>query len=141
MISKLCFYFQARSIHELAKKNFENLRQDSDDNNEAEPKVVRRGRPPTKNFKKQPGRPSLERVHAEFSANATLATGQENAIRMNLDLRKGPVQSQKSGFTDLSGRIHGYRGDVHAGSWVENKYERNGEGTGLALSSFSYKCF
>ncbi|XP_059448013.1 uncharacterized protein LOC132179308 isoform X3 [Corylus avellana] len=35
------YFRQARSIHELAKKNFENLRQDSDDN-EPEPKIVRR---------------------------------------------------------------------------------------------------
>ncbi|PQM38976.1 uncharacterized protein Pyn_15006 [Prunus yedoensis var. nudiflora] len=35
------YFRQARSIHELAKKNFDNLRQDSDDN-EPGPKVVRR---------------------------------------------------------------------------------------------------
>ncbi|PQM38978.1 uncharacterized protein Pyn_15008 [Prunus yedoensis var. nudiflora] len=79
------YFRQARSIHELAKKNFDNLRQDSDDN-EPGPKVVRRGRPPTKNLKKPLGRPSLERAGSEFS-DATLATGAENA---NYDLRKGP---------------------------------------------------
>ncbi|KAL5856255.1 hypothetical protein ACOSQ4_006057 [Xanthoceras sorbifolium] len=120
------YFRQARSIHELAKKNFENLRQDSDDN-EPEPKVVRRGRPPTKNFKKPPGRPSLERAHAEFSSDATLATGAENAIRTSHDSRKGPLHSDKSGYADSSGRLHGSRNDVLAGSWVENRYERNDE--------------
>ncbi|KAI9182266.1 hypothetical protein LWI28_023717 [Acer negundo] len=111
------YFRQARSILELAKKNFENLRQDSDDNEpEPEPKVVRRGRPPTKNFKRPPGRPSLERAHAEFSSDATLATGAENITR-----------TDKSGFADSSGRVYGSRNDAHAGSWNENRYERNEE--------------
>lgn len=103
-------FFQARSIHELAKKNFENLRQDSDDN-EPEPKVVRRGRPPTKNLKKPLGRPSLERAGSEFS-DATLATGAENAILSNYDRSRN--------------------NDVYASWLADNKFERNDDLTGLS---------
>ncbi|CAB4291011.1 unnamed protein product [Prunus armeniaca] len=123
------YFRQARSIHELAKKNFDNLRQDSDDN-EPGPKVVRRGRPPTKNLKKPLGRPSLERAGSEFS-DATLATGAENA---NYDLRKGPHFSDKSGLADSSGRFHGSRNNDVYTSWLaDNKFERNDDFTGSML--------
>ncbi|BFG42469.1 hypothetical protein CerSpe_287430 [Prunus speciosa] len=123
------YFRQARSIHELAKKNFDNLRQDSDDN-EPGPKVVRRGRPPTKNLKKPLGRPSLERAGSEFS-DATLATGAEN---VNYDLRKGPHFSDKSGLADSSGRFHGSRNNDVYTSWLaDNKFERNDDFTGTML--------
>ncbi|PRQ25185.1 putative chromatin remodeler Bromodomain family [Rosa chinensis] len=105
------YFRQARSIHELAKKNFENLRQDSDDN-EPEPKVVRRGRPPTKNLKKPLGRPSLERAGSEFS-DATLATGAENAILSNYDRSRS--------------------NDVYTSWLADNKFERNDDLTGSML--------
>ncbi|XP_020535536.1 uncharacterized protein LOC105635519 isoform X2 [Jatropha curcas] len=121
------YFRQARSIQELAKKNFENLRQDSDDN-EPEPKIVRRGRPPTKNIKKPLGRPSLERAGSEFSLDASLATGGDNTIWSSCDLRKGPLVSEKSGFADSSGRSHGSRNDAF---WLaDNKFERNEETAG-----------
>ncbi|KAL6217928.1 hypothetical protein ACLB2K_011145 [Fragaria x ananassa] len=109
------YFRQARSIHELAKKNFENLRQDSDDN-EPEPKVVRRGRPPTKNLKKPLGRPSLERVGSEFS-DATLATGAENAILSNHDRSRN--------------------NDVYTSWLADNKFERNDDLTGSMLRGTS----
>ncbi|KAM7256788.1 hypothetical protein ACFE04_012529 [Oxalis oulophora] len=48
------YYRQARSMLEMAKKDFENLRQESGDDSETppQPKVVRRGRPPGKSIKK-----------------------------------------------------------------------------------------
>ncbi|XP_038997091.1 uncharacterized protein LOC120121867 isoform X2 [Hibiscus syriacus] len=122
------YFRQARSIQELAKKNFNNLRQDSDDN-EAEPKVIRRGRPPTKNFKKTPGRPSLERAATEFSSDATLATSQENTLCSNHDTGKVSLASDKSNIADLSGKICGSRNDVYSGSFTENKSDRNDEGS------------
>ncbi|XP_062193790.1 uncharacterized protein LOC133897183 [Phragmites australis] len=80
------YYRQARAIQEIAKKDFENLRQDSDASEpepepkpepevEPEPKPQpRRGRPPNKNNVKQKvGRPPAERATADFSG-ATLAT-------------------------------------------------------------------
>lgn len=124
-------FFQARSIQELANKDFENLRQDSDDN-EPEPKVVRRGRPPTKNLKKPLGRPSLERAGSEFSSDATLATGGENTPWTNNDLRKGSHPSDRSGLADSSGRFHGSRNnDAHASWLADSKFEKNDDFTGL----------
>ncbi|KAE8671199.1 Ser/Thr-rich protein T10 in DGCR region, putative isoform 1 [Hibiscus syriacus] len=121
------YFRQARSIQELAKKNFDNLRQDSDDN-EAEPKVIRRGRPPTKNFMKTPGRPSLEHNASEFSSDATLATGPENTLCSNHDMRKGPLASDKSNIAGSSGSFYGSRNDVYSGSFTENRSNRNDEG-------------
>ncbi|XWS68347.1 hypothetical protein CRYUN_Cryun04dG0082300 [Craigia yunnanensis] len=124
------YFRQARSIQELAKKNFQNLRQDSDDN-EAEPKVIRRGRPPTKNFKKPLGRPSLECAASEFSSDATLATGAENTIWSNPDMRKGPLAPEKSNFADASGKFYGSGNDVYSGWLTENKSDRSDEGSML----------
>lgn len=108
------------------------MRQDSDDN-EPEPKIVRRGRPPTKNLKKTLGRPSLERAGSEFSADATLATGGEN--NWSNDLRKGTHLSDKSALADSSGRFLGSRNnDVYTNWMVDNKSERNDEFPGLKLS-------
>ncbi|CAK7329082.1 unnamed protein product [Dovyalis caffra] len=108
------YFRQARSIQELAKKNFENLRQDSDDN-EAEPKAVRRGRPPSENLKKSPGRPSLDLAGSEFPSGATLATGGENR------------PAEKSSFADSSGQFHGSRNEAYLLT------ERNDETAGSVL--------
>ncbi|KAJ4827494.1 hypothetical protein Tsubulata_027972 [Turnera subulata] len=75
------YFRQARTIQELAKKDFENLRQDSDDSEplpqpQAQPKVVRRGRPPK--LKKPIESSPFERIGPEFSSGATLATGGDN---------------------------------------------------------------
>ncbi|XP_057965978.1 uncharacterized protein LOC131156366 [Malania oleifera] len=129
------YFRQARSIQELAKKNFENLRQDSDDNEpEQEPKIVRRGRPPTKNLKKPLGRPALERVGSEFSSDTTLATGGENSSLPHYDLRKGPLLD-KSGPADSSGRgFHGSRNSDAFTNWLaEQKSERHDDFTGSML--------
>ncbi|XP_050231404.1 uncharacterized protein LOC130014551 [Mercurialis annua] len=115
------YFRQARTIQELAKRNFENFRQNRDDN-EPEPTVVRRGRPPTKNLKKPLGRPPQDRAGSEYSLDATLATGGESAI----DLRKGHHVSDKYGFPDSSGRSHGPRND-----------ERNDEATGSMVKGNS----
>ena len=116
----------------MAKKSFENLRQDSDDN-EAEPKTVRRGRPPTKNIKKPLGRPSLERPASEFSSDATLATAGESTMWSNYDLRKGALTSDRSGPADSSCRaLHVARySDANTGWSADHKTERHDELTGL----------
>lgn len=77
---------------EIAKKDFENLRQDSDDS-EPQPKVVkiaRRGRPPgTGKMKKIIEKSPLDRVGPEFSSDATLATGVDyNNLPNGYNLRK-----------------------------------------------------
>jgi hypothetical protein len=85
------YYRQARAIQELAKKDFENLRQDSDASEpEPEPEIKpdpepkpqpRRGRPPNKNtIKQKVGKPPVERATADFSG-ATLASVGNNGHR------------------------------------------------------------
>ena len=109
----------------MARKNFENLRQDTDDN-EAEPKVVRRGRPPSENSKKSPGRPSLDLAGSELPPGATLATGGENK------------SSEKSGFADLSGQFHGSRNEAYVST--DNRFEKNEETAGMELQYY-FLCF
>ncbi|XVE94406.1 hypothetical protein REPUB_Repub02eG0005900 [Reevesia pubescens] len=85
------YFRQARSMQELAKKDFENLRQDSDEG-EPQPKVVRRGRPPGKSLKKSLESSSFDRVGSEFSSDATLATGPDaSSLSNTYNLRKGPI--------------------------------------------------
>ncbi|XP_044488937.1 uncharacterized protein LOC123213543 [Mangifera indica] len=121
------YFRQARSIQELAIKNFENLRQDSDDNG-PEIKVVRRGRPPTK-WKKPLGRPPLERARSEFSSGATLASGAENTSLSNHDLRKGPLLADKSGCAQSSGQFYSSLNVTRSGWLTENKFVSNDEGS------------
>ena len=102
----------------MARKNFENLRQDTDDN-EAEHKVVKRGRPPSENLKKSPGRPSLDPAGSEFPSGATLATGGENR------------PSEKPGFADSSEQFHGSRNEAY--SLTDNRFERHDETAGTEL--------
>ncbi|CAL1383670.1 unnamed protein product [Linum trigynum] len=114
--SDTVYHRQARSIQELAKKDFENLRQDSDDGEPEEPKmekVVRRGRPPGKS-KKSLEKPPLDRLAIEFSSDATLATGGDNSIGLNgYNLRKTTLFKQPS---DAVLRITNgpHNGETHA---------------------------
>ncbi|XP_042428742.1 transcription factor GTE4-like [Zingiber officinale] len=67
--SDTIYHRQARAIQELAKKNFYNLRQERDDN-EQEQKPARRGRPPTKDIFKKIGRPpSVDARETRYSVN------------------------------------------------------------------------
>ncbi|KAK9135682.1 hypothetical protein Syun_015012 [Stephania yunnanensis] len=133
--SDTVYFRQARAIKELAKKNFENLRQDSDDNetSDKEPKIVRRGRPPTKSQKKPIGRPPLDRASSEFSSDATLANADANIWSNSYDLRKS-FFLEKSGSADLSGRnFNGFRNSE------ERKAERNDEFPASVSRNFSTK--
>ncbi|TYI39670.1 hypothetical protein ES332_A02G110400v1 [Gossypium tomentosum] len=83
------YFRQARSMQELAKKDFENLRQDSDEG-EPQLKVVRRGRPPGKSLKKSLESLSSDRVGSEFSSDAALASGTDaSGLPNTYNLRKG----------------------------------------------------
>ncbi|XP_039049135.1 uncharacterized protein LOC120190077 isoform X2 [Hibiscus syriacus] len=85
------YFRQARSIQELAKKDFGDLRQDSDEG-EPQPKVVRRGRPPGKSLKKSLMRSSFDRVGSEHPSNATLAAGRDaSSLSNTYNLRKEPT--------------------------------------------------
>nr|GEW00315.1 hypothetical protein [Tanacetum cinerariifolium] len=80
----------ARFIQELAKRDFENLRQEGEDG-ELQPKVVRIGRPPGKHVKKGPGRPPLDRVGPECTSGAALATTEDNTTESTpYNLKKAP---------------------------------------------------
>lgn len=83
---------QARSIQELAKKDFENLRQDTGDG-EPKPKIVRRGRPPgSKSMKKSIDMSPVERLGPQYFSETILAPGGENSSLSNgYNLRKGPA--------------------------------------------------
>ncbi|KAJ8540875.1 hypothetical protein K7X08_001691 [Anisodus acutangulus] len=88
------YYRQARTIHDLARRDFENLRHAGEDG-EPQPKVVRRGRPPGKNLKKSIENSPIDRVVPELSSGATLASGDDKAIGSNsYNLRKGPILSK-----------------------------------------------
>ncbi|KAI9113206.1 hypothetical protein K1719_015731 [Acacia pycnantha] len=83
------YHRQARAMQELARKDFANLRQYSDDS-EPQPKIVRRGRPPGKNSRKSSGMSPSERVAPDSSSDVTLASGGDNTSGPNsYNLRKG----------------------------------------------------
>ncbi|QCE16764.1 uncharacterized protein LOC114164185 [Vigna unguiculata] len=101
--SDTIYHRQARAMQDIARKDFENLRQDSDDS-EPQPKVVQRGRPPGKPSRKSLGMPPAERVGPESSSDATLASGGDIASGSNgYNLRKGPSKFQP---TDSSTRAY-----------------------------------
>ncbi|XP_019187786.1 PREDICTED: bromodomain-containing protein 9-like [Ipomoea nil] len=82
------YFRQARSIQDLAKRDFGNLRREGDDG-EPQPKVVRRGRPPSKNMKKPLESSPVDCVAPELSSGATHASGEDKAIGSNsYNLRK-----------------------------------------------------
>lgn len=77
----------------MAKKDFENLRQDSDDEEpqsqqqqQQQPKVARRGRPP----KKHPEPSSIDRTASEISADALIPGDSSNKFSGAYNLRKAP---------------------------------------------------
>ncbi|TKY75332.1 Bromodomain and PHD finger-containing protein 3 [Spatholobus suberectus] len=111
------YHRQARAMQEIARKDFENLRQDSDDS-EPQPKIVHRGRPPGKHTRKSLGMPPSERVGPESSSDATLASGGDIASGSNgYNLRKGPSKFQP---TDSYARAYNntFNGGGHTG-WSE----------------------
>ncbi|XP_052190576.1 uncharacterized protein LOC127800159 isoform X2 [Diospyros lotus] len=112
------YYRQARSIKDLAKRDFENLRQVNDDG-EPEPKIVRRGRPPSKNLKKSVGSPPFERVGPESSSDATLATVGDNAIGSNsYNLRKAPMPFRFRSDDSLFRAAHQSRNSETGTDWL-----------------------
>ncbi|XP_020242807.1 bromodomain-containing protein DDB_G0270170-like isoform X2 [Asparagus officinalis] len=116
------YFRQARAIQELAKKDFENLRQESDDD-EQEPKTVRRGRPSVKNLMKRIGRPPADRTGSDFSSDATLANARDGVHGSNLtrDVARKGSSTDKPSVMDAS------RGNN------QHKLERNEEYSGSPL--------
>ncbi|KAF5739297.1 hypothetical protein HS088_TW12G00500 [Tripterygium wilfordii] len=112
--SDTIYFRQARSIQELAKKDFENLRQDSDDG-EPQPKVVRRGRPPGKGIKKSLERSLFDRVGPEFSSDATLASGGDISSWSNgYNLRKSTASKSQPADASVWHSYGSHSGENHA---------------------------
>ncbi|CAA0834920.1 DNA-binding bromodomain-containing protein [Striga hermonthica] len=110
--SDTVYYRQARTIQELAKRDFNNLR------HEGEPKVVRRGRPPnSKNHKKAVENTTVDRVGADLSTGATLAKEEDKATGSNsYNLRKGPALFRfRSGNSFMSS--YGSRNGENHSEW------------------------
>ncbi|KAK6939086.1 Bromodomain [Dillenia turbinata] len=132
------YFRQAKSIQELAKKDFDNLRQDSDDSEpQTQPKVVRRGRPPGKGLKKSLGSPQVERV--QISSGATLANSGagdngNGTSSNNYNLRRvAPYKFQPAEFVKAP---HGSRnGETHVG-WLS---DRNSEFSASTLKGLATK--
>ncbi|EHA8589072.1 cat eye syndrome critical region protein 2 [Cocos nucifera] len=137
------YHRQARSIQELAKKNFDNLRQESDDNEpEPKPKPVRRGRPPSKKTVKQSvTRPPADHFGSDFYSGATLASAGDNNYFSNLanDLLRRGLVVDKSSSAALSGRAYGlHNAECHG--WISgHKTERNEEFSGSGMKGTTTK--
>lgn len=100
-------------MQEIARKDFDNLRQDSDGDSEPQPKIVHRGRPPGKHTRKSLGMSPSERVAPESSSDATLASGGDIASGSNgYNLRKGlsKFQPTDSSARASQGNSGGYTG-------------------------------
>lgn len=111
-------------MQDIAKKDFENLRRDSDSEPE-QPKVVRRGRPPGRGVKKLPDKPPVNGVSREGSSDATLANVDNSCWSNTYNLRvhnPGPsdstgnathrtpnIESQSSWFSDLENEFPGMK--------------------------------
>ncbi|KAI3776550.1 hypothetical protein L1987_46336 [Smallanthus sonchifolius] len=126
--SDTVFFRQARSIQELAKRDFENLRQEGEDG-ELQPKVVRRGRPPGKQqVKKTPSRPPLDRVGPESTSGATLATTEDNTNESSpYNLRKAPPMLYRFQADGLLGSHRSRNGEHYSellSDWNEEFPER-----------------
>ncbi|KAL1535168.1 hypothetical protein AAHA92_31253 [Salvia divinorum] len=87
--SDTVYFRQARTIQELAKRDFKNLKHEGADG-VPQPKIVRRGRPPSsKNQKKAIETSPVDRVGADLSSGVTLANGEDKATGSNsYNLRK-----------------------------------------------------
>ncbi|XP_010536477.1 PREDICTED: uncharacterized protein LOC104811472 [Tarenaya hassleriana] len=88
------YFRQARTMHEMAKKDFENLRQDSDDEGsqpQPQPKVAKRDHPPGKSLKKQPDLYPIDHTASEISAEVAVTTvGDSSKLSGAYNLRKAP---------------------------------------------------
>lgn len=115
-------------MQELANKDFENLRQDSDDN-EPQPKVVRRGRPPRKNLSKSLDSSPFDHACTEPALDASLASeGGGNARGSNTcNLRKGQPSYRFPPADTVLRASHGsHNNETCTGWWPEweNEFPR-----------------
>ncbi|XP_074577946.1 uncharacterized protein LOC141834523 [Curcuma longa] len=136
--SDTIYYRQARAIQELAKKNFDNLRQESDDNDQ-EPKPARRGRPPTKNIFKKLGRPAADNACSNLSSNATLANAGDNHQSTNFSHNLSHTGLDKTSLPNLSTKTYSLRNTEPHGFTNEHKFERHEDNSGSVYKGGSLK--
>lgn len=110
-------------MQEIAKKDFENLRQDSDDDSEPQqPKFVQRGRPPGKSSRKSLGMSPPECAAPESSSDATLASCGDIASGSNgYNLRKGLSKFQPTDSSTRASHINSGGYTSWASDW-ENEF-------------------
>ncbi|KAL8491503.1 hypothetical protein ACS0TY_023209 [Phlomoides rotata] len=116
--SDTVYFRQARSIQELAKRDFKNLRSEGDDG-APQPKVVRRGRPPSNKNQKKPLEASpVDRVGTELSSGATLANGEDKATGSNsYNLRKASTLFRPR-YNDPFVSSYGSRNGENHSEWL-----------------------
>lgn len=126
-------FFQSRSIQELAKKDFENLRQNG---NDWQPQPKKRGRPPGKSLKKSIERSPVECVGPESLSDTTLASGGEKANCFNTyNLRKGSSACKLRPADASNGVSHGSLNGETCTSWL-SEWENEFPGLGFELVEF-----
>ncbi|XP_019417398.1 PREDICTED: uncharacterized protein LOC109328399 [Lupinus angustifolius] len=121
------YHRQARAMQEIAKKDFENLRQESDSDSEPQPKpqnkIVQRGRPPGKNISKSLAMSPSDRVAPESSSDATLASGGDIASgSYGYNLRKALSRFQPA---DSSARAS--HSNLNSGAYTSWSYDWENE--------------
>eukprot|EP01018_Ginkgo_biloba_P009257 Gb_36938 [translate_table: standard] len=138
--SETVYYRQARSIQELARKNFQSLRLDPE-GFEVELKPASKGKSnySSKKWTKKPGlrRYPLEPAGSDFSSGATLATGGDHTKLSNASLHDSTkirkvVASERPGnvygYSDITARnLQGYHSADGIGPSTEMKAEKSEE--------------
>ncbi|KAM6560877.1 hypothetical protein CsatA_030116 [Cannabis sativa] len=118
--SDTIYFRQARSIQELARKDFENLKQDSDET-EPQPKIARRGRPPGKKLKKSIDI-SVENVGPKLILDSTNPSVGENSNGFSAyNLRKGPHFNKLYSAEVFHASLSGETGNSLVYDW-ENEF-------------------
>ncbi|KAJ0255939.1 hypothetical protein HA466_0089760 [Hirschfeldia incana] len=100
------YHRQARAMLELAKKDFADLREESDGEEPVslsqQPKVVKRGRPPGSGLKKQPEPFLIDRTISESSADAAAHTPGGDGSRLSgaYNLRRTPPSVRTNHYSE-----------------------------------------
>lgn len=122
-------------IQELAKKNFENLRHENDDNEPEAKTVIRRGRPPSKN--KKVGQPPADRAVRGLSSDATVANAGDGTKLPNLakDFSRNGVLCDTPGVGNTPFRaLYGVLGSSTFGWIPQQNANREDESLGCRRS-------
>lgn len=114
------YFFQARSIQQLARKDFENLRQDND-GCEPQPKIMRKGRPLGKKLKNLINSAHVENIGPESFSDTTLGLVGEHTNRSSgYNLRKGSTAKKFHPADTVKGIFHGSLTGDTCTSWLSD---------------------